>query len=164
MFFIDEINKIIENNPNKKIVLFVDMDGVIADYRFGEGEKIRNNIKGVYLNKRAIKSTINIFELLSKTKIIDLYILSSCMFKEQARKKNEWLNAYASFFEYDKRIFVIAKNESRKDLKIAKVKSMIDDRIIDMAIMVEDTHDILFAAKDILRDKLIPFHVITLLD
>lgn len=52
MFFIEEINKIIGENAYKKIAVFVDMDGVIADYRFGEGVKIRGNVKGVYLNKR----------------------------------------------------------------------------------------------------------------
>lgn len=165
MFFIEEIKKIIEENPHKKIAVFVDMDGVIADYRFGEGVKIRSNVKGVYLNKRPIISTIDVFELLSKIKSINLYILSSCVFEEQASEKNEWLNIHAPFFEYERRVFVVATaNESRKDLKVVKVKNMIDNGIIDLAIMVEDTHDILFAAKDILGDRLIPFHVITVLD
>jgi hypothetical protein len=163
MFFVNEINKIKKENLNKKIAIFVDMDGVIADYRYGEGEKIRKNIKNIYLNKRSIKSTINIFFLLSKTN--NLYILSSCMFDEQIKEKNKWLDINAPFFKNDKRIFVIAKeNKERKDLKISKVKELIDNKVIDLCVMVDDTHDILFVAKEILKDKLIPFHVITVLD
>ena len=163
MFFINEINKIIKENFDKNVGVFVDMDGVIADYRFGEGEKIRNNTKNTYLNKRPIISTINVFNLLSE--ICDLYILSSCMFEEQIKEKNEWLDIHAPFFKTNKRMFVIAKeNKERKDLKILKIKNLINNEIIDLAIMVDDTHDILFAAKDILKNKLIPFHVITVLD
>lgn len=38
------------------------MDGVIADYRFGEGENIEKNVPGTYLNKRAINTSINILK------------------------------------------------------------------------------------------------------
>lgn len=33
-------NKKIKEDCSNKIAIFVDMDGVIADYRFGEGENI----------------------------------------------------------------------------------------------------------------------------
>lgn len=61
MFFIEEIKKIKEDCSNK-IAIFVDMDGVIADYRFGEGENIEKNVPRTYLNKRAINTSINILK------------------------------------------------------------------------------------------------------
>ena len=58
MYLLEEIKKII-GNTSKKIGIFVDMDGVVADYRFGEGENIKNNKPGLYLDKRPIYTTIN---------------------------------------------------------------------------------------------------------
>lgn len=65
MYFLREIEKIKLKKRKKKITIFVDMDGVIADYRFGEGLKIKSNESGVYLNKRPIKTTIENLRRLS---------------------------------------------------------------------------------------------------
>jgi hypothetical protein len=46
VFIIEELKKY----NNEKLAIFVDMDGVVADYRFGEGTNIKNNVEGVYLN------------------------------------------------------------------------------------------------------------------
>lgn len=43
MFFINELQKI-RNDNSGKIAVFIDMDGVVADYRFGEGKNIENNV------------------------------------------------------------------------------------------------------------------------
>lgn len=115
MFFLNEINRIKKEKQKEKIMIFVDMDGVIADYRFGEGINIKSNKPGTYLNKRPIKTTIKNLEILSKKDDVELFIISSCLFTEQANKKNQWLNKYAYFFKKENRIFTIADNfESRK--------------------------------------------------
>ena len=59
MYFINELKNISEENSNN-IAIFIDMDGVVADYRFGEGKNIENNVFGTYLNKRPILTAINI--------------------------------------------------------------------------------------------------------
>ena len=53
MFFVNELKKI-RKEYHGKIAVFIDMDGVVADYRFGEGKNIENNIPGTYLFKRPI--------------------------------------------------------------------------------------------------------------
>lgn len=39
MYFINELKKISEENSSN-IAIFIDMDGVVADYRFGEGKNM----------------------------------------------------------------------------------------------------------------------------
>ena len=90
MFFLEEIEKVKDNYSNK-IAIFVDMDVVIADYRFGEGKNIENNVPGTYLNKRPIKTVINILNEVYNKFDFDMYILSSCRHAEQTIEKSKWL-------------------------------------------------------------------------
>ena len=165
MYFLREIEKIKLKKRKKKITIFVDMDGVIADYRFGEGLKIKSNESGVYLNKRPIKTTIENLRRLSNNLDIELYIISSCLFKKQVEEKNIWLDKYASFFKHENRIYVIANDfESRKQLKIDKIKEYMNSTKDTLTILIDDTHDILFLAQQQLGESFIPMHVITLID
>lgn len=165
MYFLREIEKIKLKKRKKKITIFVDMDGVIADYRFGEGLKIKSNESGVYLNKRPIKTTIENLRRLSNKLDIELYIISSCLFKKQVEEKNIWLDKYVSFFKHENRIYVIANDfESRKQLKIDKIKEYMNSTKDTLTILIDDTHDILFLAQQQLGESFIPMHVITLID
>lgn len=165
LFLCNEILHFINSNPNKNIAIFVDMDGVIADYRFGEGEKIKNNIPGIYLNKRPIYATINNLQNISKTCNIDLYILSSCLYPEQVDEKNQWLDQYAPFFASENRYYVLPRDfDGRKNMKVDKLISIMVQKKIDIAILIEDTHEILFEAITKLKNKVLPFHVSTLID
>ena len=86
MYLLEELKKIIENNK-KRITIFIDMDGVVADYRFGEGKNIKNNKPGLYLNKRPICTTINNLKKINDELECEMCILSSCLYKEQAEEK-----------------------------------------------------------------------------
>lgn len=164
MYLLEKIKKIIENN-SKKIAIFVDMDGVVADYRFGEGENIKNNKPGLYLNKRPIHTTINNLKKINDEIDCEMFILSSCLFKEQAKEKDLWLTQYMPFIKKENRIFILSENfESRKKLKIDKIREKLDSNECELAILIDDTHDILFLALSELKEKIIPFHVITLID
>lgn len=164
MYLLEEIKKIIENN-SKKIAIFVDMDGVVADYRFGEGENIKNNKPGLYLNKRPIHTTINNLKKINDEIGCEMFILSSCLFKEQAEEKDLWLTQYMPFIKKENKIFILSENfESRKKLKIDKIREKLDSNECELAILIDDTHDILFLALSELKEKVIPFHVITLID
>ena len=164
MYLLEEIKKIINNN-SKKISIFVDMDGVVADYRFGEGENIKNNKQGLYLNKRPIYTTINNLKKINEEIDCEMFILSSCLYREQAEEKRLWLDKYMPFIRSENKIFVLSQNfESRKKIKIDKIKEKLDSNECELAILIDDTHDILFLALSELREKVIPFHVITLID
>jgi len=164
MYLLEEIKKIIEANY-KKIAIFVDMDGVVADYRFGEGQNIKNNKPGLYLNKRPIHTTINNLKKINDEIACEMIILSSCLYKEQADEKDLWLNQYMPFIKKENKIFILSENfESRKKLKIDKIREKLDLNECELAILIDDTHDILFLAQSELKEKVIPFHVITLID
>ena len=90
MYFINELKKIDEENLGN-IAMFIDMDGVVADYRFGEGKNIENNVPGTYLNKRPISTAINVLKEVNNTFDFDMYILSSCRHDEQAIEKSKWV-------------------------------------------------------------------------
>lgn len=164
MYLLEEIKRIIENNSNK-VSIFVDMDGVVADYRFGEGENIKNNKPGLYLNKRPIYTTINNLQRINDEIDCEMFILSSCLYKEQAEEKSLWLAKYMPFIKKENKIFILSENfESRKKLKIDKIREKLDLNECELAILIDDTHDILFLALSELKEKVIPFHVITLID
>lgn len=164
MYLLEEIKKIINNN-SKIISIFVDIDGVVADYRFGEGENIKNNKQGLYLNKRPIYTTINNLKKINEEIDCEMFILSSCLYKEQAEEKGLWLDKYMPFIKSENKIFVLSQNfESRKKIKIDKIKEKLDSNECELAILIDDTHEILFLALSELREKVIPFHVITLID
>lgn len=164
MYLLEEIKKVIENT-SKKISIFVDMDGVVADYRFGEGENIKNNKPGLYLNKRPIYTTINNLKKINDEIDCEMFILSSCLYKEQAEEKSLWLDKYMPFIKNENKIFVLSPNfESRKKIKIDKIKEKLDLNECELTILIDDTHEILFLALSELKEKVIPFHVITLID
>lgn len=164
MYLLEEIKNIIENR-SKKIAIFVDMDGVVADYRFGEGENIKSNKQGLYLNKRPIHTTINNLKKINDEIDCKMYILSSCLYKEQALEKDLWITKYMPFIKKENRLFILSDNfESRKKLKINKIKEKLDLNECELAILIDDTHDILFMAISELKERIIPFHVITLID
>ena len=163
MFFLTELKKI-QTNFAEKIAILIDMDGVVADYRFGEGKNIENNVPGTYLNKRPITTVINILKEIRNTFDFDMYILSSCRYNEQTIEKTKWLEKNMPFISKQNQLFVVSNTfEDRKILKINKIKELIDKKY-DKVIMIDDTHDILFLAIKELGDKVIPYHVITLFD
>ena len=76
--FIKELTKI--SKENNKIAIFIDMDGVVADYRFGEGKNIENNVPGTYLNKRPIKTTIETLRKINEIFDFDMYNITCMLF------------------------------------------------------------------------------------
>ena len=98
---------------NKKIKLYVDMDGVIADYIF---EKACD-----YDKKRPLFESIKKLEEISKIKNIELYILSSTRKNEGYNQKNYWLDLYAPFFKKENR--VILSREANDFIESSSLKA-----------------------------------------
>src|SRR5574344_490058 len=165
MYLLEEIKKIMADKSVNNAMIFVDMDGVVADYRFGEGENIKSNKCGTYLNKRPILTTINNLKLINKEENIDLGIISSCLFQEQAKEKDMWLDKNIPFISKKNRVYTMAENfESRKQLKVDKIKEYMNLNEKTLVVLIDDTHEILFLAKKQLGELFIPIHVITLID
>lgn len=165
MYLLNVLKDFVNDKKIDSLAIFVDMDGVIADYRFGEGDNIRNNVKGTYLKKRPIYTTINNLKKINDEEKFNIYILSSCFFKEQEDEKNKWLDKYVNFIKKENRIFTYNANfESRKDAKIQVIKEKLESKEYEYAVLIDDTHDILFKGIKELGDKFLPFHVSTLID
>ena len=123
MFFKD----LIDTYNGKNIKIFVDMDGVIADYDVG--------VTSGYDVKRPLITSIEKLEEISKFDNTELYILSITKKDIGIEEKNYWLNKYAPFFKNENRVIISKESNegfSSKELKanyLAKVERK-DDCII----------------------------------
>ena len=107
------LKEYLEQFGNKKIRMYVDMDGVIADYEVG--------VAGNFDKKRPLKSTIAKLEEISKMNNIELYILSISRMDEGVNEKQVWLDKNAPFFKRENR--VIISRESNEFISSSKLKS-----------------------------------------
>lgn len=122
-------------SKNEKILLYVDMDGVIASYNFGYPLD--------FINKRPLYTNINTLSKISELSNVSLHILSICKTDEQIRHKNDWLDKYASFFEKDKRVIISKESNpgvESDQLKLNYLKSIDKDEKI---VFIDDDNGIL---------------------
>ena len=92
------LENFLEQYQDKKVKMFVDMDGVIADFNFGEACD--------YDKKRPLFSSINKLEDISKKKNVDLYIFSATRMNKGYDEKQYWLDKYAPFFKKENRVII----------------------------------------------------------
>ena len=83
MYLEDYLNRF----GDKKIKLFVDMDGVIADYEFGSAQD--------YDKKRPLIDSIEKLEIVSKMPNVELFIFSVTRYSSGYEQKQWWLDTYA---------------------------------------------------------------------
>ncbi len=134
----------------KRIKLFVDMDGVIADYDVG--------FPSGYDKKRPLKTTISKLEEISKRNNIEMFILSVTRMDEGIEEKNIWLDKFAPFFKKENRVIISRESndfELTANLKSNYLKSIERD---DSVIIVIDDDPLVLkmigeTSKDIIRLK-----------
>ena len=130
---------------DKKIKLFVDMDGVIADYIF--------DAPNDYHKKRPLYDSIKKLEEISKQDNIELFIFSSSRYNEGIEQKNKWLDEYAPFFKKENRI--ILSREANDMIKSSTLKAnyfanyLNDDNIL---IVIDDDPTILKEIASVNKD------------
>ena len=107
------LKEYLKKYENKKIKMYVDMDGVIADYEVG--------MPSNFDKKRPLISNISKLEEISKMNNVELYILSVTRMNKGYEEKNIWLDKYAPFFKKDNR--VIISRESNDFIPSYKLKS-----------------------------------------
>lgn len=141
MHFYELIKKLTED---KKTIIYVDMDGVIASYDFGKPLDFKN--------KRPLTTNIKTLSKLSNLKNVELHILSVCRFNNEVNEKNEWLNKYAPFFEKDKRTIIPKESYPHylsKKLKLNYLKSLKNDEQI---IFIDDDNEVLRTVRNGLKN------------
>lgn len=133
-----------EVTKDKKTIIYVDMDGVIASYDFGKPLN--------FTNKRPLTTNIKTLSQLNNLKNIELHILSVCVFDRQVKEKNEWLDKYAPFFEKDKRTIISKEsypNYSSAILKLNYLKSL---EVKDQIIFIDDDNEVLRTVRNGLKN------------
>ena len=137
---------VLEQYKNKKIKIYVDMDGCIADYDVG--------VPMDFDKKRPLKSNLSKLEQISKFENIELYILSVTRMNKGIEEKNIWLDQFAPFFKKKNRNILSKENdEFKKDsatLKYEFIKNI--ERDDSQIIIIDDDPAILKKIKDNLND------------
>lgn len=135
---------------NKKVKLFVDMDGVIVDYDFGVARD--------YDKKRPLYDSIKKLEEVSKLPNIELYIFSATRYTEGFEQKHWWLDTYAPFFKRENRIIISREANNMEESSILKAKYLQNYKRDDSVLIVIDDDpknlaDILKLNKDVILLK-----------
>ena len=106
------LEELLKKYNDKKIRLFIDMDGVIADYVFGEAKD--------FDKKRPLLDSIKKLEIISKMDNIEPYILSVTRMDIGIDEKNIWLDKYVKFIKKENRIIL---SKEGKELSSSKLKA-----------------------------------------
>lgn len=156
-------NKIKAISKGVKVNIFVDMDGVVADYDMLDF-KLHGDEKDVYLYKRPIKTVINILAKISTLDNVNIYILSVARYKKQINGKIIWINKNMPFIN-NKNINIISREESNfaepSVIKTKYLSEKLEENTIN--IHIDDSHSVLQAVDKLGKD-IIPLHISSILD
>lgn len=158
--FIKKIDEICKKN--KKVAMFIDMDGTIVEYVIYGDEKELINSKNNFLNAKPIDIVIDKLRKINKIENIDLYILTLAKNTRIEEEKKQWLKNNMEFID-EKRWVIINKEkneynkENRDYIKAKKMEEKLKD--YDALIFLDDDHKILKRAKTELKDKISVFHI-----
>ena len=158
--FVNEIKEICKKN--KKVDMYIDMDGTIAEYHLYNTEEISRKMEEEYLKNEPLKNVIDVLEEISKINNIEMYILSLSKTKKITEKKKIWLKKYVPFIKEENWIILTKEigeysNENRNEIKGKNIELRQKD--YDKSIMLDDEQVVLREAKKILNDKIEVFHI-----
>ena len=127
--------KIINRFGQQKINLYIDMDGVIAEYDIGNFD---------YNHIRPLTTNIKILESINQKDNVNIFLLSISKTNQIVLDKLKWLEKNVNFLKKEN-IIIISKEEipntSSKRLKSIKLKNLYDKNKIN--IMVDDDNQVL---------------------
>ena len=133
--------QIIENlSKERKLLIFVDMDGVIASYDIGKPYD--------FDKKRPLITNINTLKRLNSLENCELYILSICKKNYQIKEKNDWLDLNAPFFKKESRIIIKKENSSITESGILRANYLNNLNTKNQIILVDDDNKVLKIVKE----------------
>ena len=138
MHFFELIKKLAEE---KDIMLFVDMDGVIAAYDVGNPYD--------FLHKRPLRQNIENIRKVGELKNVELYILSICRQPGQIEEKNIWLDINAPFFKKENRNIISREIEGWRASKDIKVEFLQKIKTNKQVVLLDDDNAVL---KEVMRN------------
>ena len=162
--FIDIIRKICDKN--KKVAMFIDMDGTIVEYRVYTGEKQLVEAHKNLLNEKPILPIIKVLEKINNIENIELYILSLSKNSSIKEQKKEWLKKHIGFIKEENWIILDKEveeynSENRNYIKYQQMSKRMNE--FDYMILLDDDHKILKETKKNLQDKGEVFHISSVL-
>lgn len=135
------LKECLEQFGDKKIKIFVDMDGVIVDYDFG--------VPRDYDKKRPLYDNIDKLEVVSEMPNVELFIFSAAKYSSSFAQKQWWLDTYAPFFKKENRIIIVKEDNEMRDSSILKAEYLANyARDGSILILIDDDPRIL---KDVRR-------------
>ena len=139
------LKEVLEEYKDKKIDLFVDMDGVIADFDFG------NHIP--FDKKRPLIDSINKLKIISEMPNVELFILSTTSKKEGIEQKHWWLDNYAPFFIKENRVIIYKDKSIKESNSLLKAKYLKDyKRDNNVIIVIDDDPENLVKISELNKD------------
>lgn len=148
---------------DKTINIYIDMDGVVADYDL-EGYKNDGSNTDIYLNKRPVMSSIKPLEEVSHLDNVNLYILSVSRYERQVQGKLTWLDNNMKFIKKENiNILPRDTNNFTKSKDLKKNFLIEHTKNDDINIHIDDAHDVMETLMD-LDLNLIILHVTSLID
>ncbi len=158
--FYKKIEKICKEN--RKVAMFIDMDGTIVEYKVFLAGKISTKTKGEFLNAEPVEVVIENLRKINKIENIDLYILSLSKSSIIAEEKKQWLHKYADFINEENFIIINKEcgeynKENRDYIKLEKMLEKFGE--YDYLILLDDDHEILKNTQKQLNEKGCVFHV-----
>ena len=134
-------------NSNEKLLVLFDMDGVCAEYVYGENVDILNNVAGVYGKKRPIQTVINVAKEMSKIENVTVGIMSSANYTNQRTEKLDWLAKYMPFVDQNYVHILVwdelgVKGDERNAQKGVAIQKI---RGFDKIFLIDDKHKIINA-------------------
>ena len=123
--FLEKINKICREN--KKVAMFIDMDGTITVYDIYPEEIVKQKMQDEYSKAEPAQYIIDILKDINEIPNIDLYILSLSKTLKITEEKKEWLKKYVPFIEEKNWIIITRElneysSENRDIIKAQKIK------------------------------------------
>lgn len=124
------LKEYLEKHNDKNIKLFIDMDGVIADYDFG--------IPKEYDKKRPLYDSIKKLKDISKMNNIELHILSVTRMTNGREEKNTWLDKYVPFIKKENRIILSREENNFESSSSLKANYLSNLETKDTIIVIDD--------------------------
>lgn len=130
----------INENKDKKINVYSDMDGVFAEYDIGNFD---------YSTIRPINTSIQFLKAINEISNINLYVLSVCKTNKIVNDKIKWFDKYMKFLNKDNAI-LLSKEEypskKSKELKYEYLEKHKNEAFVN--ILIDDDIGIIKYIKD----------------
>jgi len=158
--FLEKIKTIA--SKNKKVAMFVDMDGTITVYGVYQEADVARKMAEDYKTAEPLNYVINILEEINNIPNVDIYILTLSRDKKITEEKKIWLEKYVNFVKPENWIIITKEigeynKENRDRIKAEKMKEKLEK--YDYAVLLDDDHKVLKEAQKMLGEKASVFHI-----